>query len=1384
MSWTDRFNNPGYKNWLRVGIALQVTRDGLVHVALQAANKLHAELKAKLGDGVENCSCNTKKGQECEDCAPWREELKRNYYIGEASRIGWSNCTPSKWSKEPWEVAKVFMPKDPTADNTGPEKSDPAALLNFLIHCTYCKKYVSVKPSQKVIEVRNKAMHSKDLTFDRQTFNEYMDKMDRLLRLVKDPLTLAADITAKKAADEILKIKKGEFHIGPNKDCLDAEIRVLREFMGEQEQLLQLHEEQLEDHGTRLDTLEKSIPPVEEVLQTLLEGPILDIVNNNPDLQHLKDQAMALSTIAQQLQDRLDQLEETVAEHGEQISDVQERLDQLEVPSRSTTFSRGMTLCTMAIVLICLGAPVYFLQPSKSTADGASLLALFPRRMKTFVGREDVFSRIDTCLQGNQTCLIKGLGGVGKTSVAIEYGHRQAQKYPSGVFWLKLASKPDLCASMIPYNQSLSVLVSGDEPVKSNTNNDLRSCESVKNLLKLYLTRSEGWLLVADEAARRNMTELGSLLPHNLKENMHVLLTSREGLMLDSQSIPVVNLLPFNETEAQEMFNRTVRPSSKKDRKEIKHLAGSLGHHPLALQFAFAYIKATDCSVKEYHDKYTQGNATEKVDLLDEEGIDRTIRRLFDITFQYISQLSSKASYSLKLLDMTSFMGPDCIPCPEPDNEHFSKLINISGKLDKLDIKKMISVLKKFSLASDCSAFYPCAFSVNRIVQEVIVAQMNESTKLSHLENALEYSTLLLRQSDDTSVVQSELLMAHVHHLALNVERYQTKISVNSSCIFLNKSAEFFSQWGACAEAYYFLHVEQLLLFRHNSTLQNLCYHLRDHVNFLQKILLPCLYSGNVSRSSAFMGNIAENLFWAGLMLEKKSSSYSIEDAWSTLCFDVKESLERTTLYIYKSLFQLIPDGKLADLNMTEIAPSLLFKDATGYRLRMEIRQLNNYYARGCQGSTTCTFDTSMVWNLFRLTIALAGIPLRQAAHELNWFFDLIGFDTIEFCSQVPCSDKSTADNEVIIYCCDLIETIRSELRDLRSTVENSTSSVNMVLLEYYQLMDTSTCTNRYYEVMLGLPRENKEFDILEFAYYEGNELLGDPGVVKSVLSQKANAEKGSRNPGAVSPLSYLAFHQQVKWKYQLATKTRQLRQAIDENIAQGADEDQLNVFPIIQNCSVLSVTLAEVEKYSKTTLTQLRVQVLDQFLSIFKVLLGSCHRLQSINNRMLDAMDLIRDKKEIKKFREMFMKHISDFSHSLSELVKVIHGNHFVTSDCMCFSPSIRSVFGCENVFPFILWVWNVQQIMTKNVDCSLDHPNLNLSCFSNLMSGSKEYVRKTLECFFPSKENMEMQFGQPISDGGENFKFYQRDSKVVGLADYSSTIRHIIHDDHDRTG
>eukprot|EP00058_Branchiostoma_floridae_P022280 XP_002607770.1 hypothetical protein BRAFLDRAFT_82781 [Branchiostoma floridae] len=162
------------------------------------------------------------------------------------------------------------------------------------------------------------------------------------------------------------------------------------------------------------------------------------------------------------------------------------------------------------------------------------LLTVFPRRLKTFVGREGFFNNFDACLEQNRTCLIKGLGGVGKTSLAVEYGHRRVERYPGGVFWVRLASKGDLCASISQYG----MYVSSHEKGSMYCSDDL-SCESVKTHFRKHLTNSEHWILVADEAVRETMKDLESLLPHTLTSAMHVLLTSNEYQRLDMERIAV-----------------------------------------------------------------------------------------------------------------------------------------------------------------------------------------------------------------------------------------------------------------------------------------------------------------------------------------------------------------------------------------------------------------------------------------------------------------------------------------------------------------------------------------------------------------------------------------------------------------------------------------------------------------------------------------------------------------------------------------------------------------------------------------------------------------------------------------------------------------------------
>jgi tetratricopeptide (TPR) repeat protein len=63
----------------------------------------------------------------------------------------------------------------------------------------------------------------------------------------------------------------------------------------------------------------------------------------------------------------------------------------------------------------------------------------YPRN-PLFVGRADVLADLAARLGGPRTPVLAGLGGQGKTQIAVELAYRLRERYPGGVFWLTMDS--------------------------------------------------------------------------------------------------------------------------------------------------------------------------------------------------------------------------------------------------------------------------------------------------------------------------------------------------------------------------------------------------------------------------------------------------------------------------------------------------------------------------------------------------------------------------------------------------------------------------------------------------------------------------------------------------------------------------------------------------------------------------------------------------------------------------------------------------------------------------------------------------------------------------------------------------------------------------------
>jgi hypothetical protein len=61
----------------------------------------------------------------------------------------------------------------------------------------------------------------------------------------------------------------------------------------------------------------------------------------------------------------------------------------------------------------------------------------FPARNAYFMWRDEQISQIDACFRDNgMAVLASGLGGIGKTQIALEYVHRNSEKYDE-IWWIK-----------------------------------------------------------------------------------------------------------------------------------------------------------------------------------------------------------------------------------------------------------------------------------------------------------------------------------------------------------------------------------------------------------------------------------------------------------------------------------------------------------------------------------------------------------------------------------------------------------------------------------------------------------------------------------------------------------------------------------------------------------------------------------------------------------------------------------------------------------------------------------------------------------------------------------------------------------------------------------
>lgn len=258
-----------------------------------------------------------------------------------------------------------------------------------------------------------------------------------------------------------------------------------------------------------------------------------------------------------------------------------------------------------------------------------------PQRNPNFTGRIEFLERMREAVRSNNTVAVhslRGMGGVGKTQLAIEYAHRFASDFDV-VWWIPAEQPAVIPDHLAALGASLGVGVGPS---------------SITEVLDALRGRQR-WLLVFD-----NAEDPAALHPYLPSGAGRVVITTRRSGFTSLGEVLNVDLMDRAESVA--LLRRRVSAASTE---ETARLAELLEDLPLAIEQASAFLEATEMPVDEYLTLFREQVAR----VLDRGRVvqrqETTLTTLWDLS---LIRLNEQNPAALQLLNLLAWMAPEPVP--------------------------------------------------------------------------------------------------------------------------------------------------------------------------------------------------------------------------------------------------------------------------------------------------------------------------------------------------------------------------------------------------------------------------------------------------------------------------------------------------------------------------------------------------------------------------------------------------------------------------------------------------------------------------------------------------------------------------------------------------
>lgn len=400
-----------------------------------------------------------------------------------------------------------------------------------------------------------------------------------------------------------------------------------------------------------------------------------------------------------------------------------------------------------------------------------------PPRNPRFTGREDLLRSLDERLvpgivTAAQPEVLHGMGGVGKSQLAVEYVYRNQAKFDV-IWWIPAERTVKIANSLVELGLRLGLDVGAESKF---------AVQSVLSALEgqpQYQVPSN-WLLVFDNADDPEV--IGPYLP--VGGPGRILVTSRDPRWLDAARYLEVSV--FQRVESVQ-FLRSRDPDLSEE--DADRLARELGDLPLAVAQAAAWRVETGMPAVEYLELLAE-KQLELLDVTATLDYPRSVAAMWKLS---LDELERRNPSALRLLQVCAFLAPE--PISRSMFTYSRNITGVSDELsrvlrDRLRLNEAIRDINRFALVR--LDHRTNSIELHRLIQAVLISQMSEDERVT-TRNA---AHLVLSANDPEGPAEPDNWPIYVDlsaHLAAS-DAYESDAEPLRSLLY--NQVQFFYRWG------------------------------------------------------------------------------------------------------------------------------------------------------------------------------------------------------------------------------------------------------------------------------------------------------------------------------------------------------------------------------------------------------------------------------------------------------------------------------------------------------------------------------------------------------------------------------------------------------------